>query len=44
MSSLEAKKPQPRTKIQKYKIKKTKQDTNTYEQTHKSKTQPHPIN
>jgi len=29
---------------QKYKIKKTKQDKNLYELTHKSKTQPHPIN
>jgi len=31
-------------KYKKHKIKKTKQDTNIYELTHKSKTQCHPIN
>ena len=44
VSTLGAEEPQPRTKTQKYKTKKTKQDTTIYELTHKSKTQPHPIN
>ena len=33
-----------KNKIQKYKTKKTKQDTNIYKLTHITKTQPHPIN
>jgi len=44
MSSLGAGEPQPRTKIQKYKIKEIKQGTNIDKLTLKSKTQPHPIN
>jgi len=40
MTSLGADEPQPRTKTQKYKTKKTKQDTNICELPHKSKTQP----
>jgi len=44
MSSLGAEEPQPRTKTQRYKIKKTKPNTNIYEPTHKSKIQPHPLN
>ena len=44
MFSLGAEEPQSRTKMQKYKIKKTKQDIKIYELTHKFKTHPHPIN
>jgi len=44
MFSLRAKVSQPTTKTQKYKIKNTKQDTNIYKLTHKSKIPPQSSN
>jgi len=44
MSSLGAEETQSGAKIQKHETKKTKQDTNIYKRTHKTKTQAHPIN